>query len=50
MGDWIFLQTRKLPQKLHMPCIAPCSPWPIRLRFGTPHYKDVSSLRLIFSL
>ena len=50
MGDWILLQTRKLPQRLLMTCIALCSPWPIRLRSGTLHYKDVSSLRLIFSL
>ena len=50
MGDWIFQQTRKLPQKLRMPCIAPCSNYPIKLRSGTLHYKDVSSWRLIFSL
>ena len=50
MGDWILLQMRKLPQKLLMTYIAPCSPLPIRLRSGTRHYKDVSSWRLTFSL
>ena len=43
MGDWIFLQMHKLPQRLRMPCIAPCSRYPVRLRYGTLHYKDVSS-------
>ena len=50
MGDWIFLQTRKLPQRLRMPCIAPCSHYPVRLRYGTHHYKGVSIWPLIFSL
>ena len=43
MGDWIFLQMHKLRQRLRMSCIMLCSHYLVRLRYGTHHYKDVSS-------